>query len=281
MICEAAAGQFKVLISGQGGDELFGGYPVYQAGWLASGMQRLPGFMLSLLNNTSQFLPYSVEGRRVQSLHRIKKLLLSLQGAWPEPFLKLRSAMGNVPSLSLLSPEVLAYQEKPFARHLEHFHKAEKWDVMHQMMYLDMKTYLTSPNLLYSDKTSMSHSVELRVPLLDKEIEDPVCRLPGRFKVNMRESKILLKAVAEKYLPHDLIYRKKSGFGLPLKDWFLKDLQPMAQELLSESRLRKQGLFDPAVPASWLKEHREMAADHSMKLYSLMTFQIWCDVFGI
>ena len=88
-------------------------------------------------------------------------------------------------------------------------------DLLQQMLYLDSKTYLPSNNLAYSDKTSMAHSVELRVPFLDMEILDLVQRLPSRYKTGIRESKILLKEVADRTLPHSIVHRKKAGFGLP------------------------------------------------------------------
>jgi asparagine synthase (glutamine-hydrolysing) len=90
-----------------------------------------------------------------------------------------------------------------------------------------------------------------------------------------------LKQVAERYLPESLIRRKKSGFGLPMRSWFQKELQPIAYDLLGEARLKRQGLFDSTTPSRWLREHREMTADHSAKLYSLMTFQLWLEQLGV
>ena len=182
---------------------------------------------------------------------------------------------------ALLTPQALAGEEPALRRQLDLFENTRDGDLLQQMLYLDSKTYLPSNNLAYSDKTSMAHSVELRVPFLDMEILELVQRVPSRYKANLRESKILLKEVANKTLPRRIVHRRKAGFGLPLKDWFLHDLQPLAQELLSESRLRQQGIFQPELPARWLREHREMAADHCMKLYNLMTFQLWLDAFGV
>jgi len=281
LICEAAASHFKVLISGQGGDELFGGYPVYRGGMIARGAQQLPSSLMSVLKVTSQVLPYSVGGHRIQAVHKLKKLFFSASHVWPEPFFILRSAMGMESTSDLLTSDALLEQESPFARHWEHYSHAKDWDTLHQAMYLDTKTYLPCLNLTYTDKTSMAHSVEVRVPFLDKELADLVQRLPSALKMNLRESKRLLKIAARKELPRKIIDRKKTGFGLPIRDWFLRDLQPMAQDLLSESRLKRQGLFRPEVVARWLKEHREMTADHGMKIYSLMTFQLWCEGFEI
>ena len=105
--------------------------------------------------------------------------------------------------------------------------------------------------------------------------------IPSQYKINLTQSKIVLKSLAEKYLPSPIIFRKKAGFGLPLRDWFMKDLQPLARDLLSESHLKKQGLFHPSLPTQWLDEHRDRKADHCMKLYSLMTFQLWMESFQV
>ncbi len=281
LICEAAKKEFKVLISGQGGDELFGGYPVYQAGRMAATLATLPPVVREGLALASQHLPYSVAGRALQTVHRVKKIISAQRSAWPDAFLLLRSPMRLEEMEALFPKDVLAVQAGPFDRHRELIAEGSGWDSFHQMMALDTKTYLSSLNLAYSDKTSMHHSVELRVPLLDREIVNLVMRMPSRMKLDMSNAKIVLKKVAEKYLPHDVIYRKKAGFGLPLRDWFLEDLQPMAHELLSENRLRRQGILNPALPLKWLKEHREKKADHCMKLYALITFQLWCDRYGI
>lgn len=279
LICEAASKHCKVLISGQGGDELFGGYPAYRAGQLAYGVQQLPSPVLSIADFTTRFLPYSIQGVRLQTVHRLKKLLFSTRHEWPEPFLLLRSAMRMEDVAELLIPEIFSLQAAPFDRHLDHFEKAAGWDPLHQLMYLDTKTYLTSNNLAYSDKTSMANSVELRVPFLDLELVKLMERVPHRFKANLNESKILLKLFSEKRLPPEIIHRKKSGFGLPLKDWFLDELQPMAHELLTSSVARR--LFDSTIIERWLSQHREKTADHSFKLYNLMTLCLWCEKFGV
>src|SRR5690606_17770077 len=122
--------------------------------------------MNSLLNVTAQLLPYSVGRRPIQTVHRMKKIFLSVHQPWPEPFLLLRSPFQIQQLQQLVPPEILAEQQPPFGRHLEFFEKARHWDRFHQMLYLDTKTYLPALNLAYSDKTSMAHSVELRVPFL-------------------------------------------------------------------------------------------------------------------
>ena len=279
LICEAAKSQCKVMISGQGGDEMFGGYPVYLGGQVAYGLQHLPAFMVSMFDVTSEMLPYSIQGIRLQNVHRLRKLLLSIGHPWPEPFILLRGAFRPDQASDLLTAQVLGAQFSPFVRHMDYFSRCREFDVVHQMMYLDIKTYLPCLNLTYTDKTSMAHSIEVRVPFLDMEMALLSSRMPSRYKANINDLKVVLKHVAEKVLPKEVIHRKKTGFGLPIKDWFINDLWGLANDLLSESRLKRKGLFEAPVIQKWLKEHREMQADHSMKLYSLITFELWSDRF--
>ncbi len=281
LICEAAKNKVKVLISGQGADEIFGGYPTYQAGRVTAGLQSMPSSINNLMDLTAKVLPYSMRGRQFQTIHRMKKVFTAVHTPWPEPFLLLRSPFQTAQMHALLSPEILASQQPPFGKHLEWFEEAKGWDRFAQMMYLDTKTYLPALNLAYSDKTSMAHSMELRVPFLDQEVVNLSEKLPSRYKASLRGSKIMLKSVAARTLPKSIVYRRKAGFAPPLRDWFLKDLQPMAADLLSPDRLRRQGLFHPELPSIWLKEHREMKADHCTKLYTLMTFQLWAESQGI
>jgi len=280
LICQAAASRFKVLISGQGGDELFGGYPVYQGGWAASQLQaKLPSALGAMLHGASRAMPYSVGGRELRAGHRMRKLFSAIARPWPEPFFLLRSAFSERELEEVLSAELRSRQAPAFARHLDHFAAVRESDRFQQMMYLDTKTYLPADNLAYSDKTSMAHSVELRVPLLGAEMLRLAAQLPSRYKARFGEGKVLLKKVASRHLPTAIVQRKKAGFGLPLRDWFQHELQPMAFELLGEERLRAQGLFEPSVPSRWLREHRERSADHSMKLFSLVSFQLWWERF--
>ncbi len=281
LICEAAKKKFTVMISGQGGDELFGGYPVYQAGRVGSAFTRLPAPLRELAAKLAGRIPYAVGGREIQSVHRLQKVLSASRAGWPEAFLLLRSPMRFEQMTALLAPDLWGSQAGPFGRHLEKFQSARKWDCLQQMLFLDSKTYLPSLNLTYSDKTSMANSVELRVPLLDQELVELVERVPSRYKATLGGSKILLKHLADRRLPRSIVHRRKMGFGLPLRQWFIDDLQPMARDLLAPDRLRRQGLFNPDLPSQWLKEHREKQADHCMKLYALMTFQLWTEAFGV
>ena len=171
-------------------------------------------------------------------------------------------------------------QEDPLKPHLEYYAKVKHRDPLEQMMYLDLKTYLPSTNLTYTDKTSMAHSLEVRVPFLDMEVLNLARQVPSKYKSTWFRSKILLKEFSKSVLPKSIVQRKKMGFGLPMKDWFLKDLNAMARNVLQESSVG-QRIFNQTAINRWLHEHQQRKADHSAKLFSLISFELWCERFGI
>jgi len=281
LISEAARGQVKVLISGLGADELFGGYPVVQAGRLADHLFHVPEPLTHAALRLAQALPYAPFGHPWQWLHRLRKILYSGPQPWPERFCLLRSPLRTPDLASVLHPSLFPVQKQPFGRHRKlgvemSGHGLGDYE---RMLALDAATYLPGVNLAYSDKTSMAHSIELRVPYLGRGVLDLALRMPAEFKLNLRETKIALKAVAQSTLPSFILRRPKAGFGIPLRDWMAGELLPLAQDLLSPARLQRQGYFQPKVPARWLAEHSARKADHGMRLYSLMIFQLWHDRF--
>ncbi len=279
LICQVAGSRFKVLVSGQGADELFGGYPIFQAGFVSHKLESLPRGVRRVIAGLARGLPYSIGKRAFQNVHRLRKITQASVSGWPESFCLLRSPMRHDQVNELLRPELRASQWDPFAAQRKLIADKPHLGLLDQMLYIDSKTYLPALNLAYSDKTSMAHSVELRVPYLGRSILDLVQRMPSSAKFGPKGTKLVLKAVAEERLPPQILKRPKAGFGLPLRQWFLGELQPMARELLAPERLAKQGLFEPNVPTRWLQEHADRKADHCMKLYALMAFQLWHEQF--
>jgi asparagine synthase (glutamine-hydrolysing) len=189
--------------------------------------------------------------------------------------------MADVDLSELLTEDALNEQEFPYQRHMQIWENVKHLDPLQQALYMDVKTYLPALNCFYTDKTSMGNSVEVRVPFLDLDVAQVSRRMPNELKVDGKQTKVLLKKIAEKYLPSEIIHRKKTGFGLPVRDWLIHDLQPLAQELLSPQRLESQNLFNPKLVDHWLKEHRYRRADHSAKIYLMMTLQLWIDQFEV
>ena len=167
----------------------------------------------------------------------------------------------------------------PWAVHRAHFEACEAYSFVDQMLYVDSMTFLPYLNLTYTDKTSMAHSIEARVPFLDNEFVDFLSGVPGCLKINGRTQKYILKKAMEGILPKAVIYRRKAGFGAPIRSWLRKDLDEMVNDLLSENTIRARGLFDHQTVRRIVEENRSGSADHNYLIYSLLTLEIWCQTF--
>src|SRR5262245_46460556 len=150
---------------------------------------------------------------------------------------------------------------------------------LHQMLALEQRFFLGDHNLLYTDKMSMAAGVEVRVPLLDPELVDFAACIPIAYKQRGRIGKWVLKKAMERYLPREVVYRPKTGFGVPLRRWMRHDLRPLVGDLLSESSLKRRGLFDP-VAVRWLMRANDTGrVDANYTLLSLLCIEIWCRAF--
>lgn len=147
------------------------------------------------------------------------------------------------------------------------------------MLYWDLKYFLTDHNLNYTDKMSMAVGVEVRVPFLDKDLVDFSTKIPVRFKMKGNETKYILKKVAEKYLPKDIIYRPKTGFGAPVREWITKDLRPMIDERLSKKNIEKWGIFDYSAIQQLVDDNQRKKIDASYSIWALLAIQSWLEQF--
>ena len=143
------------------------------------------------------------------------------------------------------------------------------------MLYWEMKYFLTDHNLNYTDKLSMAVGVEVRVPFLDKELVEFSTKLPPELKLKGKTTKYLLKKVMERYLPHEVIYRPKAGFGAPVREWIVNDLKPLIDTYLSEDSIRQRGIFNPRTVRALIDDNREGKIDASYSVWSLLAIESW------
>jgi len=149
-------------------------------------------------------------------------------------------------------------------------------DLLWQWLYLDIKTILPDEMLTKVDRTTMAVGLEARVPFLDHEIVEYAMTIPGELKMKGKEGKVILKRIMEPYLPKDILYRKKQGFGVPIADWFRGELYDYARTCLSKKRLQRQGLFDPSAIDRMLTAHKENPRiDYSMQINALICLELW------
>jgi asparagine synthase (glutamine-hydrolysing) len=148
-------------------------------------------------------------------------------------------------------------------------------DDLGQLLYLDLKTFLPCLNLAYTDKMGMAASVEVRVPLLDDELVQLAATIPSRLKLKGWKRKYIFKRSQEGTLPKDIVWRRKAGFGAPIRSWLAGELAPLMADLLSEETLRRRGLVRPEQVARLRAQNAEGLADNSVQLYALLSLELW------
>ena len=146
---------------------------------------------------------------------------------------------------------------------------------LNKLLYLEMKYFLVDHNLNYTDKMSMATGVEVRVPFLDIELVEFATQIPPYFKMKGLTTKYILKKLAEKYLPHEVVYRPKSGFGAPVRDWIINDLDSMLLDYLSPSNIKKRGIFDSKSVWNLINENKSGKVDASYTIWALLSIESW------
>jgi asparagine synthase (glutamine-hydrolysing) len=274
LICKAARERLTVLLSGMGGDEVFAGYPRHIAVKIAEAYNLIPSFISRPL---VEAMPASLPGRFNSVFRNTKKLARSAALPLRERYLGYCTYFkeDEKPRLysGAMNRAVLDFDA--LAAHQKYFDRVADEDFINQMLYVDLKTFLPCLNLTYTDKTSMAASMEVRVPLLDHELVELAARIPARLKIKGLTRKYVLKKAAEKWLPRNIIYRKKAGFSAPLRSWLQKDLRPMVEDLLSETNIRRRGYFDYAEVRRLLDDNLAGREDNGLKIFQLLTLELW------
>ena len=275
LVSRYARGFVTVALSGDGGDELFGGYETFLAQAKAKQWQQLPQAL-------RRGLLEPMIGRLPPTSHKkgmINKARRFVEGLEHDPDLmhtRWRLFVGTALRQKLFTPAALAAMPTEVGAHIRHHaQRAAACDEVDRMLYIDLKTYLVDNCLVKVDRASMAASLEARVPLLDRHVVELAFRVPGRLKVTGRETKGLLKRIAAQHVPAECVYRPKEGFSIPIKEWLKADFRPLMEELLAERRLAQEGLFQPDVVARLKGEHLAGRANHSHVLWALILFQDW------
>src|SRR6266849_4308551 len=259
-----------VVLTGDGGDEIFGGYTPYRREWFIS---RIPPILRSLLAFGSRFMPDGMRGK-----NRLGSLLLDL------PTRVLRSGMLFAPDSrsSMYSPEYFAQvcDHNPYELLISEFRAVSDLDITAQQQYVDARRYLTDDILVKVDKASMFNSLETRAPLLDQYLVEYVASLPSTLRMRNGVLKYLLKKVAADLLPAEILTRGKQGFGVPIKHWFRGDLNGYAYELLLSPRAQQRGIFNPAFVRNLLQAHaRTTLVNHSSAIWALLCLELWFQIY--
>jgi asparagine synthase (glutamine-hydrolysing) len=279
LLSRFARRHIKVALSGEGSDELFGGYPTYIGAWLAGHYLRLPCFLRrEFFGRLKRFLPLSTGAVPLgwylrQFFDYVEMAPAERHAIWfgmtsPEGLDQLFApdwCGPKSPSWEALAPLERVLDGATFECDLA------------EMTYLDFRLYLEDNLLVKVDRASMACSLEMRTPFLDHRLIEFAAGLPAELKVRGFELKYLLKKAAVRWLPRKIVYRQKRGFSVPISRWMRKELRPWLDEALGEERLKRQGLFNVPYVRRLLDEHWSERADHRKLLWALFCFQLWHD----
>lgn len=268
-----------VALGGDGGDELFAGYPMYYAHNVAAKYKAVPEFIRSgLIEPVVNALPVSTNNMSFD--YKAKRFV---RAAKYDDVTRHHSWFGSFSigqHEQLFSKDVLAQTDADIYRGVrELVGKSDAKNVIEQMQYADINYYLAEDILTKVDRAAMSVSLETRAPFLDPRVGQFAASIPVEFKLKGKSGKVILKEAMKDLLPHDILHRPKKGFGIPIAEWLKGRLKTLMNDLLAPERLKQQGLFNVDYVQKLIREHESGKASHHKELWTLLVFQLWCENF--
>ena len=274
LVSELASQTVKVIISGVGGDEIFGGYRRYLGPFLDSYYSAVPAPLRRAVATAASWMPVD-RGSTTKNHLRLARAFVTSHGL--SSFDRYDRAVQLVDDdlLPQLASLRHSSQSELIEARLQYFNQAPASDPLAQMQRLDYNTSLTDSLLLLTDKMSMATSLEARVPFLDHELVEAISALPSSLKIRNGRLRHIQKLSMKGQLPDEVMRKKKRGFGCPVGAWFRTDLRPLLLDTLSPAALKRQGLLDRATVARLVDEHETYREDRTDVLLALLTFQLW------
>ncbi|MGD0570355.1 MAG: asparagine synthase (glutamine-hydrolyzing) [Candidatus Sulfotelmatobacter sp.] len=285
LVCREARQQATVLLSGVGGDELFAGYRKYSAHRWACAYQRMPAVLRAAVESGIGALP-GLRGTAMKGSVRLAKKMARSASLEPQDsFIRNCTYLDAEQKTDLYTAAVQDQlcASDPLVQHHSRFDAVPDADFLNQMLYLDTKIFMVSLNLNYNDKMSMASSVEVRVPFLDRELaEFAAWNIPPGLKLKgflQPSTKHIFRRAMRNVLPAEVLRQPKAGFAAPVDYWLANDLREMVDDLLSETNIRKRGLFRPEAVRRFVDQHRSGAEDWSMQIWQFLTLENWMRMF--
>ncbi|HYJ86877.1 MAG TPA: asparagine synthase (glutamine-hydrolyzing) [Pyrinomonadaceae bacterium] len=270
MVSKLAREFVTVVLSGDGGDELFGGYTRYATDRKRSGYARLPRALREgLMQPLGITLPHGAWGRNYLYVMAFEAIDRYIEDVSIFTRLNKRSLYTDGFRRQLGATEAAA-------RFRDHADRSGSKDSLHRLLYLDSKTYLPGDILTKVDRMSMAVSLEARVPLLDHKLIEFVCtRIPSAMKMKGLETKHLFKRAVSDVVPAEILNRPKQGFGVPIEQWINQQLRERVHETLTEPRTQQRGYIEPRYVKILLDEHERGRRDHATELWALFMLELW------
>jgi asparagine synthase (glutamine-hydrolysing) len=268
-----------VALGGDGGDELFAGYPMYYAHGVAAKYNAIPAFIRSgLVEPAVNALPVSTNNLSFD--YKAKRFIRAAKFDDVERHHSWFGSFALDQHERLFTRDVLNATDGNIYTGVRALVDAsDARSTVERMQYADINYYLAEDILTKVDRAAMAVSLETRAPFLDPRVAQFASSIPVEYKLRGKSGKVILKEAMKDLLPHEILHRPKKGFGIPIAEWLKGRLNPLMHEMLSPERLKSQGLFEPVYVSRLIREHETGAASHHKELWTLLVFQLWFDRF--
>lgn len=275
-VCEKTSQKVKVALTGLGGDELFAGYNRYKGILISERFEWIPKPLIKyFLQPLANRIPNPKNGS--EPVDYIKRFLNGLVLDPGNRYLSYLSSISRQDKKNLYTSQSMGKInfDKTDNLILEHYQACPSDSAISKALYTDIKTYLPEDILALSDRVSMWHSLELRVPLIDHVLTEFAFTLPDKMKIDLKQTKLILKKYAGQFLPKKVLEHKKQGFESPMAGWLKNELNELMHELLDRKIIEKQGIFNYSFIEKLMQDHEAGIQKNNKILFSLMMFQLW------
>ncbi len=273
LVSQLARQHVKVVLSGEGGDELFAGYPKYVVDWMARYYQFLPALVRDhALTPLIERFPYN--------MRKLKMAARTLSQPAPQRWMSWFGIFNGQFKEQLLSESMKAQIDLDASRAFQRWlTKNKPYDNLSSMLYLDTKIWLPDNLLMKGDKMTMAASLEARMPLLDHQLIEYAATIPSSLKIKSFKAKYLLKHAFADFLPSPILTRKKMGFNVPTGAWFREGQRELITNLLCSERLYSRGYFNPEFISHMVRDHLEGRTNYQAQIFTLASLELWFRVF--
>jgi asparagine synthase (glutamine-hydrolysing) len=276
LMCEAARERgVKVILSGMGADELFGGYRKHLACLAASRYHRLPGMVRRPARSAVGRLPVSVGDRGLRYSRWAKRFMTFAELPEEARFRRSYTLYDPDDLSALVDGDLLGHVDGVIDEHAAIYNDNSLDDEINRMCLADTRLFMAGLNLTYTDRASMAASVEVRVPFVDRVVAEAAFTIGGRDKIRGNRQKAALKAAAENWLPHEIVHRPKASFGAPLRAWVRNDLREMIGDVLVGGELVQSGMLRKQALLRLIADEQAGREDYAKQIWQLLSMELW------
>lgn len=275
LLCEFARKKITVALSGEGGDELFAGYPTYLATQFSVHYKKIPAGLRKMIANTVQKLP--VCWNRLSMEFKLKQFVKGVEESPERSHFAWKEIFGEDEKKMLYSNNFLKEKNghEGFESFKRLFESVGSGIQLEKLLFVDQNTYLLDEFLVKSDRMSMAHSLEVRVPILDHRIVEFASEIPAKYKLRGLATKWTLRKLMEGRLPKEITSGAKKGFSPPIPEWLAGSLKPFLLDTLSESAIQNSGFLNPVYVKKLMEAHFQKKRDNHRRIWTILNFILW------